>query len=94
MSDTDSDVYRFEVWFIFAYYEYVCLFPTDVTGIQDTVFVHLHAYINAEYVLQLRSVIIANDHANIRPIRTGIKRVDWPITEHARWSTLTIRHNV
>jgi len=62
----------------------VCaLFPIDVTGIQDSVFVHLHAYINAKYSLQLHSIIIASDRANVRSIRTGVKRVDWPINEHA-----------
>jgi len=35
------------------------------------------------------NIIIANDRANVRPIRTGIKYVDWPITEHAGWSMLT-----
>ena len=74
---------------------YVCFFPTDVTAtsIQDTVFVNLHAHINAKYILQLHSVITANDRANIMPIQTGIKCIDWPITEHAGWSTLSIRHN-
>ena len=69
-------------------------FLIDVTAIQDTVFVHFHAYINAKYILQLHSVITANDRANIRPIQTGIKRVDWPITEHTGHRyMLTIRRN-
>ena len=47
----------------------------------------------AKYILQLHNVIIANDRANVRPILTGIKCVDWPITKHAAWSMLTIRRN-
>ena len=74
------------------FFHSVCVFfPTDVTAIQDTVFVHLHAYINAKYILQLRNIIIANNHANVRPTWTGVKHIDWPITEHAGWPTLTIR---
>ena len=60
---------------------------------QHTMFVHLHAYINAKHSLQVHNITIANDRVNVRPIQTRIKGVDWPITEHAGWSTLTIRHN-
>ena len=35
---------------------------------------------------------MANDHANVRPIRTGVKRVDWSITGHTGWYTLTTCH--
>jgi len=74
------------------------LFPIDVNAINriiNIVFVRLHPHINAKYILQLHNkcIIIINDHANIRPIRTGIKCIDRPITEHAGWSTLTIRCN-
>ena len=45
MSDTDTAV-KFGLFL-----HSVCVFvPTDVTAIQDTVFVHLHAYINAKYI--------------------------------------------
>jgi len=71
-------------------YQCFVLFLIYVTAIQDTVFVHLHAYINAKYILQLHNVIIANNRANVRPIWTVVKRIDWPITEHAGWPTLTI----
>ena len=46
-----------------------------------------HAYMNAKYI------IITNDCANVRPVWTGIKRIDWSITEHVGWSTLTVRYN-
>jgi len=74
MSDTDTDVYA--VKFGLFLHSVCVFFPIDVTVIQDTVFVHLHAYINAKYIFQLHNVTTANDHANIRPIRTGIKRID------------------
>ena len=44
MSDTDSDVYCCEVWYIFAQCISVLFCLIYVTAIQDTVFVHLHAY--------------------------------------------------
>jgi len=53
----------------------------------------LHTYINAKYILQLHNIIFAHDHVNLRPMLTGIKRVDWPVTEHAGWSTLMVRCN-
>jgi len=55
---------------------------------QHTVLVYLHTYINAKYILHLHNTIIENNRANVSPIRTCIERVDWPITEHAGWSTL------
>jgi len=35
------------------------LFPIDVTAIKH-IFVHLHAYLSAKYILQLNNIIIAN----------------------------------
>jgi len=56
MSDTDTDVYNSEVWFIFCTV-YVCFVfsPNDV---------HLHVY--AKYILQVDDIITAH----VRPIRT------------------------
>jgi len=54
MSDTDSDVYRCEDWFVFA--QCMCVlfcFQIDVTAVKcliNTLVVHLR---NAKYVLQL-----------------------------------------
>ena len=39
------------------------------------------------------NIIIANDKEKERPIRTGVKYIDWPITEHTGWSTLIITCN-
>jgi len=94
-SENNSDLYRCEVWFIFCtVYAYFVLFPTGVIAIQDNMFVHLHAYINAKYIVQLHNIMIANDRANVRLIQIGVKCIDWPITEHdAGCSTLTISRN-
>ena len=42
MSDTDSDVYSCEVWFIFAQCMCFVLFLVDVTAIYDTLFICMH----------------------------------------------------